>query len=66
MAKSAGVKLKQGLWTMGQYDIVIIAEGEDDAVAAWLYKVASLGNVRTTTLRAFTEDEMKKIVARMP
>jgi uncharacterized protein with GYD domain len=66
LAKSLGVKVRQGLWTMGQFDIVIIAEGDEDAVAAWMYKVGSLGNVRSTTLRAFNESEMQKIVARIP
>ena len=63
-AASLGVTVKQGFWTMGQYDIVIIGEGTEEAVAAWMFKVGSLGNVRSTTMRAFTQDEMKKIVAK--
>jgi uncharacterized protein with GYD domain len=65
MAKQLGVTLRQGYWTMGQYDLVIIAEGAEDAVAAWLYKAGSLGNVTSTTLRAFSADQMKKIVAKI-
>ena len=64
-AKALGVKIKQGLWTMGQYDLIIIAEGAEEDVAAWMYKVGSLGNVRSMTLRAFTEGEMQKIVAKI-
>lgn len=62
LAKSMGMKLKQGFYTMGQYDIVIIAEGSEEAAAAWLFKIGSLGNVKSSTLRAFTVDEARKII----
>ena len=62
LAKSMGMKLKQGFYTMGQYDIVIIAEGPEEAAAAWLFKIGSLGNVKTSTLRAFTVEEARKII----
>jgi uncharacterized protein with GYD domain len=65
LAKSFGVKVKQGFYTMGQYDIVIIAEGTDEAAAAWLFKAGSLGNVKTTTLRAFTVDETREILGKI-
>jgi len=66
MAKSMGVTIKQGFWTMGQFDMVIVAEGAEDAIATWMFKVGSLGNVRSCTLRAFAPEEMKKIVAKIP
>ena len=62
LAKSMGMKLKQGFYTMGQYDIVIIAEGTEEAAAAWLFKIGSLGNVKTSTLRAFSVEEARKII----
>ncbi len=62
LAKSMGVKLKQGFYTMGQYDMVIIAEGTEEAAAAWLFKIGSLGNVKSSTLRAFSVDETRKIM----
>jgi len=65
LAESMGVKVKQAFWTLGQYDMVVISEGTDEAVAAWMYKVGSLGNIRSTTLRAFTLDEMQKIVSKI-
>lgn len=65
MAADMGVTIKQGFWTMGQYDLVIIAEGSDEAIATWLFKAGSLGNVRSTTLRAFSSDEMRKLVAKL-
>jgi uncharacterized protein with GYD domain len=66
LADSLGVKVKQAFWTFGQFDMVVIAEGADDAIAAWMYKVGSMGNIRSTTLRAFTAEEMQKIVAKIP
>ena len=62
LAKSMGMKLKQGFYTMGQYDIVIIAEGSEEAAAAWLFKIGSLGNVKSSTLRAFSVEEARKII----
>lgn len=66
LAESMGVKIKQAFWTLGQYDMVVISEGSDEAIAAWMYKVGSLGNIRSTTLRAFSLEEMQKIVAKIP
>ncbi|HVN34543.1 MAG TPA: GYD domain-containing protein [Casimicrobiaceae bacterium] len=66
LAESMGVRVKQAFWTFGQYDMVVISEGSDEAVAAWMYKVGSMGNIRSTTLRAFTADEMQQIVAKIP
>ena len=52
---------------MGQYDIVLIVEAPDDrTMAKATLAVGSLGNVRTETLRAFTEDEYRKVIADLP
>jgi uncharacterized protein with GYD domain len=66
LGDSMGVKVKEAFWTLGQYDMIVVAEGADEAVAAWMYKVGSLGNIRSTTLRAFTPDEMQRIAAKIP
>ena len=65
-AQRMGGKLQ--LWyTFGEYDIVSISEFPDDAVAQrFLYWVGSLGNVRTTTLKAWTEEEAAKIIGQLP
>jgi uncharacterized protein with GYD domain len=56
----------QVYWTMGQYDMVAISEFPDDETAvAFLAKLASLGNVRTQTMRAFNGDEARGILAKM-
>jgi uncharacterized protein with GYD domain len=53
--------------TMGRYDIVTISEAPDDAAAAKVaLTVGSAGNVTTETMRAFTEDEYREIVAALP
>jgi len=62
-----GGKLKEFYLVMGPYDFAIIAEAPDDETAAKLaLALGSLGNVRTETLRAFSEDEYKKIIAALP
>lgn len=66
MAAKAGATVKELYWTLGAHDIVAICDAPDDETATALsLSVASRGNVRSATLRAFTPDEMKKILAKM-
>ncbi len=65
--RSMGAELKEFYLVTGQYDAVVITEGPDDETAAKLVlKIGSLGSVRTETMRAFPEEEYKKIVAAIP
>ena len=66
MARKLDVEVKGIYWTVGSHDIVVIAEGSDEAVTTALLTVGSAGNVRTETLRAFDADSMRKILAKMP
>jgi uncharacterized protein with GYD domain len=66
MAEKLGVTVKGIYYTVGSYDLVLIAEGTDEAITATLLKTGSLGNVRTQTLRAFSVDEFKKILSNLP
>ena len=51
-------------WTQGQYDLVAVVEAPDEnSMLKGLFSVAGAGNVRTETLRAFTEGEMEKVVS---
>lgn len=60
------IKVKDTYWTMGAYDAVLVADAPDDeAIAALTLSVGALGNIRTQTMRAYTADEMSKIVAKM-
>lgn len=64
---SMGAELKQWYLVMGQYDAVVISEApNDEVVAKLLLAIGALGNVSTQTLRAFTEDEFRKLVASLP
>lgn len=65
MADKLGVKVKHAYYTVGECDMVVISEGADDAATAALLKACALGNVRSRTLRAFSVDEMKKIIGKM-
>lgn len=61
-----GVTFKDIYWTIGPYDIVGIVEAEDEESAtAALLAVASQGNIRTTTLRAFNRDEMGNVIGKL-
>jgi uncharacterized protein with GYD domain len=65
--EAAGAKLVAFYLTMGQYDAVVVSEAPDDETVATLALAAGgRGNVRTETLRAFTEDEAKKLAAALP
>ena len=66
-AQKAGGSVKGFYLTMGQYDFVLITEAPSDDVTARLtLATGALGNVTTETLRAFTEDEFKKLVSSLP
>jgi len=58
-----GMKIKEVVWTQGQYDIIVISESSDEtATNAFLLSTMKAGNVRGQTLRAFTQAEMQKIL----
>lgn len=63
LAEGAGVTIKSVHWTTGAYDIVLVSEGPEDALMALSLKIATLGNIRTQTLRGFSITEMRKLVA---
>ena len=64
--ESVGVSFTDIWWTLGTHDIVATVEAPDDeTLAAALLSVAAQGNIRTTTLRAFTREEMQTVIAKM-
>jgi uncharacterized protein with GYD domain len=66
-AEKLGIKIKDAYLTMGAYDVVIVADAQnDEAVTTWALSVGSLGNIRTQTVRAYSADEMDKIFAKIP
>ena len=65
LAESRGGRVRESLYTVGEYDIVAIVEFPDDETAtAALLQAGSLGHVRTNTMRAFTAAEMGGIISR--
>jgi uncharacterized protein with GYD domain len=66
LAQKHGLKFEQAYWTVGPYDMVAIFTAPDDeAMSAQLLEIGSLGNVRTTMLRAYDEEEMSGILQRL-
>jgi uncharacterized protein with GYD domain len=66
-AETAGGKVIFFYKTMGEYDMVTLTElPNDEAASRLLLATGALGNVRTTTLKAFTEAEYRKIIASLP
>jgi uncharacterized protein with GYD domain len=59
----AGGKLVAGYYTMGEYDGVAILEApNDEVVMKIILSTASLGNIRTKTLKALPHAEGAKIM----
>ena len=64
-AEAAGLKVLAQLWTVGAYDGLLILEGDsEEKVLGALTQLASLGNVRTQSLRAFDADGFAGIVGK--
>ena len=61
----AGIRFKDLYWTVCAYDLVATFEAPDEeTLAAALLTLAAQGNLRTTTLRAFSSDEMRGVIAK--
>jgi len=62
--KAAGGEFKAFYLTMGRYDMVVISEApNDEAYAATMLAIGAAGAVRSETLKAFTEEEYRNIIA---
>jgi len=65
--RAMGAELKEFYMVMGQYDLVVISEAPDDeTVTKLVLMIGSKGSIRTETIRAYTEDEYRKIIASLP
>ena len=64
LVKKAGGTVRELLWTVGgEYDAVIVAEfASDETAVAALLQLASAGNVRFHTLRAFNAADMAAVL----
>ena len=64
-AEKLGVTVEAQRWTVGHSDGVVVLSGDEKAILRCMTQLTALGNVRTQTLRLFTPDDMKKIIAKM-
>jgi len=65
LAESSGGRVREPLWTVGEYDLVTVVDFPDDETAtAALLRVGSLGSVRSNTMRAFSADEITTIIGK--
>jgi uncharacterized protein with GYD domain len=66
LARKLGGKLEIH-YTMGEYDAVAMIEmPSDEAYNRFALSTGSLGNIRTKTLKAWTLDELKKVIDELP
>jgi uncharacterized protein with GYD domain len=62
-----GVEIKQIFLTSGDSDLLAIIEAPNgDAVAKLAMTLGAQGNIRTRTVRAWTEPEFMKLVSELP
>ncbi|MGO9781518.1 MAG: GYD domain-containing protein [Streptosporangiaceae bacterium] len=65
LVEGLGGRVRELLWTTGEYDLISVMELPDDEAAAVAgLRVGSAGSIRTTTMRAFNADEMGSIIAK--
>ena len=61
-----GVKIQNFFYTLGPYDCMAIVEARDeDSLTAFMLATGVAGNVRTLTMRAYTVEEMKGLLAKI-
>ena len=64
IGKSLAVEIKSGQLAFGPYDLILNVEApNDEAMAKFVLSVAAKGNLRSTTIKVFSEAETDKIVA---
>ena len=65
--EAMGGKLIGFYTVMGEYDYVVIGEApSDEVVMVFLFGLGSLGNARTTTLKAWTREESVAMLKKLP
>jgi uncharacterized protein with GYD domain len=65
LVEKSGGQVRQLLWTLGEYDVVVVTDFPDDETAtAVLLQTAAAGSVRTKTMKAFDAEQMNAIIQR--
>ncbi len=66
LLESKGGRLHGYRLTLGEYDAVVTVDAPDDETYATLMLgIAAQGNIRTTTLKAFSEEESFRILGNL-
>jgi uncharacterized protein with GYD domain len=66
LARGLGGEVQETYWTMGPYDVVLVADFPDDESAtAFALALSSRGFLRTTTMRAFNGNELRGVVSKV-
>jgi uncharacterized protein with GYD domain len=66
-AAKMNIKVREIYWTLGRYDVLVIAEAPDDETITRLtLGLGMLGNVTTEAFRAFSAEEMNEILKGLP
>ena len=61
--EAAGFEVLGHYWTQGQYDLVTVVEApSEEAMMNGTFNISRTGNVTSETLRAFTDEEMQRII----
>ncbi|GGF31590.1 GYD domain-containing protein [Aliidongia dinghuensis] len=64
LARTLGVEIKAGFMALGAYDLIIQCEAaSDEAMAAFVLSLGTKGNVRTQTIKVFSEADADKIAS---
>ena len=67
LGKKMGVEIKQVYLTSGNDDLLAIVETPNgDNIAKFAMAIGAMGNVRTRTVRAWSEAEMAKLISELP
>ncbi len=67
MAEKSGVKVREILWTMGRFDLVLVIDAlNDETMSRLALGLGMLGNAKTETLKAFSAQEMDQIITGLP
>lgn len=67
MAEKKKAKVREILWTMGRYDVVLVIDAPDDETISRLsLGLGIAGNVKTETLKAFSAQEVDQILKGLP
>jgi uncharacterized protein with GYD domain len=61
--EAKGFKVIGHYWTQGRYDLVTVVEAPDEeSMMSGLFSIAEAGNVASETLRAFSDEDMQRLL----